>query len=225
MKKINLNDIVVDNNQNIKDIIREYEQLKISIKDSNKKINELNNLVSKDLFDKYNELKRNNSNLLSEFLLNNPLLSEFIDEHNYNILLNDKLENIFRTKVDLSKLSNGIKCNHEFIKLNNKLLCIKCFLKEDELNYNDNISDFLKDALDYQKMYIDEIDEGELSTLENIEMNYKNLIQDLKLKRENLPRNEKELIDETINKLIDNKLIEYRKELKKYRNNNTVRKF
>ena len=98
MDKIKINNIIVDNS-NIKDIIKEYLDLKISIKDSDSKLKELYKFVGNDIFDEYKYLKNTKSTNLSSFMLDNPLLSEFIDENNYNIYLKDKLEQLLEKKL------------------------------------------------------------------------------------------------------------------------------
>ena len=219
MKKISLEKIVVDSNNNFKDIFKEYLSLKLQIKDSDVKLKQLRLFINDSTFNNYKYLKNNKLRELNEFLLDNPLLGEFIDENNYNILLKDKLETILENKIDLTKLSNGIKCHHEFIKLNGKLLCTKCFIKEEELDFeDDDLTTFLIDALSSQGMYIDELKESELAILENIKLNHKKLIDELKEKREVIPVNERSSIDETIYNLNINATIEYRKSLQKIRN-------
>ena len=74
MDKIKINNIIIDNS-NIKDIIKEYLDLKISIKDSNSKLKELCKFVGKDIFDEYKYLKDSKSTNLSSFMLDNPLLN------------------------------------------------------------------------------------------------------------------------------------------------------
>lgn len=218
MEKISLEKIVIDPSSNFKQLFKEYESLKIQIKDSDVKLKELSKFVNDETLRKYKYLKDNNLRELNQFILDNPLLSELIDENNFNILLKDRLENILKNQIDLNKLSNGIKCHHEFIKLNGKLLCTKCFIKEEELNFNDdNLTTFLVDALSYQGMYIDEIDESELSLLESIKLEHNKLIDELNDKKKNLPINERITIDETISKLNENATIEYRNSLKKSR--------
>ena len=219
MDKIKINNIIVDNS-NIKDIIKDYLDLKISIKDSDSKLKELCKFVGKDIFDEYKYLKDSKSANLNSFMLDNPLLSEFIDENNYNIYLKDKLEQLLEKKVDLSKLSNGINCQHEFIKLNNEFLCIKCFIKEDEFDYQEeDLISFLVDVAKVQGMYIDEIDDSELGLLEKVKMDHKNLIDKLKKQRNSLSKLEQENIDNTIIDLENNRTIEYRKALRKLRVN------
>ena len=218
MEKISLEKIVIDPSSNFKQLFKEYESLKIQIKDSDVKLKELSKFVNDETLREYKYLKDNNLRELNQFILDNPLLSELIDENNFNILLKDRLENILKNQIDLNKLSNGIKCHHEFIKLNGKLLCTKCFIKEEELNFNDdNLTTFLVDALSYQGMYIDEIDESELSLLESIKLEHNKLIDELNDKKKNLPINERITIDETISKLNENATIEYRNSLKKSR--------
>ena len=219
MKKIEIENIVVDN-YSFKELYDEYFKLKLDIKTSDKKLAELQTFISDDLFDRYLFLKDNELNELQDFLLENPLLSEFIDENQYNLLLKERLDFLLQNKLDLTKLSNGINCDHEFIKLNNKLLCIKCFIKEEEFsNQDEDILDFIKDIALSQNMYIGEIDESELGYLEKIRSNHKSLIDKLKKQRKNLPAEERYNLDETINNLEDNKIHEYRKSLKKYRKN------
>ena len=100
MKKISLEKIVVDSNNNFKDIFKEYLSLKLQIKDSDVKLKQLRLFINDSTFNNYKYLKNNKLRELNEFLLDNPLLGEFIDENNYNILLKDKLETILENKID-----------------------------------------------------------------------------------------------------------------------------
>ena len=222
MNKLNVESIVVNKKNNIKELFKEYETLKIAIKDSNKKIIQLKSFISDSIFKEYNYLKKINSDDLNSFLLDNPLLSEYIDENNYNITLNDKLDNLLTKSVDFSKLNNGINCHHEFIKLNGKLVCTKCFIKEEELDFtDDNFQSFLIDGLTKQMMYIDEVEESELATLETAKNAHKELINSLYEKKEYFSENDKLNIDETISKLQENRVLEYRNYLKNQEKGNT----
>lgn len=217
MKKVSLEKTIIDNSV-ITDILDEYSKLKVSIKDSNAKLKELRKFITEEDLDKYIMLKDNSSKELDMFLLENPMLSEYIDEVEYNRLLNTKLELILKRKVDLTKLNNGIECQHEFIKLNNNFMCIKCFIKEDDLDFqSDDLHEFLVDAATCQGMYIDEIDEGELGLLEQIKMDHKSLIENLKQQEEGLPEDDRLKIEETINSLENNKVLEYRNSIRKLR--------
>lgn len=217
MKKVSLEKTINDNSV-ITDILDEYSKLKVSIKDSNAKLKELRKFITEEDLDKYIMLKDNSSKELDMFLLENPMLSEYIDEVEYNRLLNTKLEVILKRKVDLTKLNNGIECQHEFIKLNNNFMCIKCFIKEDDLDFqSDDLHEFLVAAAACQGMYIDEIDEGELGLLEQIKMDHKSLIENLKQQEEGLPEDDRLKIEETINSLENNKVLEYRNSIRKLR--------
>ena len=208
MKSIDL-DNIVNGDYSFKELFDEYNSLKLSIKDSEVKVKELKSFISDSNYKKYELLKSNNDTRLEYFLLENPLLSEYLDELQYNKLLKHKLNNLLIGKVDLLKLSNGTECKHEFIKLNNKLLCIKCFIKEEELNYQyDDLCSFLIDIANAQGMYIDEVDENELDLLEKARNDFKNLINNLKTKKEN-----SEEVVEMINNLEMNRTNEYRKSL------------
>ena len=208
MKSIDL-DNIVNGDYSFKELFDEYNSLKLSIKDSEVKVKELKSFISDSNYKKYELLKSNNDTRLEYFLLENPLLSEYLDELQYNKLLKHKLNNLLIGKVDLLKLSNGTGCKHEFIKLNNKLLCIKCFIKEEELNYQyDDLCSFLIDIANAQGMYIDEVDENELDLLEKARNDFKNLINNLKTKKEN-----SEEVVEMINNLEMNRTNEYRKSL------------
>ena len=157
--------------------------------------------------------------VVNKFMLENPLLSEYIDEYNYNKSIKEELNEFFKERVDLSRLSNGIPCNHEFVKLNNHLLCMNCFLKEEELDYqSEELIDFLISAALHQGMYIDEIDESELGILEEAKNNHKALINELLSKKNNMNETDKHNIDETIKTLEDNRTNEYREYLRNQRN-------
>ena len=217
MKKISLDKIIIDNSS-IDDILVEYEKLKIMIKDSDIKLKELKNYLSDNTIKEYKHLRESNSNLLFTFLLDNPMLSEYIDEKKYNKLLYSKLELLLKQKLDLSKLSNGIVCQHEFVTLNNSFMCIKCFIKEDDLDFdNEDIRDLLVDAALFQGMYIDELDESELGLLEMVKAEHKALIENLKQKKASLSKEDQANVDETINSLEKNKTLEYRKSLRNLR--------
>ena len=217
MNKISLDKIIVDNSD-ISDILSEYNILKINIKDSNAKLKELKKFITREDYETLIFLRDNNSKELESFLLEKPMLSEYIDESNYNKLLKESFDSLLRSKVDLSKLSNGIKCQHEFIKLNNQLLCINCFIKEDDLNIEDeDFYEFFIDAAISQGMFIDELDESELGLLEQIKMEHKDLINSLEEQKNNLPENDRLNIDETIIALEKNKVYEFKKSLKKKR--------
>jgi len=217
MKKINLEKIIVGN-LSVSDLLEEYTKLKISIKDSNAKIKELKKFITPEDKEKVLFLQDNNPKELELFLLEKPMLSEYIDEVNYNDILNKRFEVLLKNKIDLSKLSNGLECQHEFIRLNNKLLCINCFIKEDDLDFqNDEFCDVLIDAAKCQDMFIDDLDESELGILEQIKMEYKSLIDNLKEQKEDLPLEDKLNIEEAINTLEKNKTNEYRKSLRKAR--------
>ena len=217
MNKIILDKIIVDNSD-ISDILSEYNILKINIKDSNAKLKELKKFITREDYETLIFLRDNNSKELESFLLEKPMLSEYIDESNYNKLLKESFDSLLRSKVDLSKLSNGIKCQHEFIILNNQLLCINCFIKEDDLNIEDeDFYEFFIDAAISQGMFIDELDESELGLLEQIKMEHKDLINSLEEQKNNLPENDRLNIDETIIALEKNKVYEFKKSLKKKR--------
>lgn len=219
MKKISLDNIVLDD-KTFKEFYNECFQLRVMIKDSDAKLKELQTFISDELLNKYILLKDNNSNELNIFLLENPMLSEFIDENKYNIILKEKYEDLLLNKIDLVKLNNGIECQHEFIKLNNHLMCIKCFIKEEELDCQDeDIIDFIVEIAKLQGMYIDEIDESELELLEKVRLNHKSLIEKLVKQRKNLSQEERINLDKTINNLEINKTIEYKNALKKLRKN------
>ena len=208
MDSINL-DKIVNNNATFKELFSEYNQLKLNIKDSDVKLKELKSFISQETFNKYNLLKNNNSSNLENFMLHNPLFSEYLDESEYNKRIKEQMDYLLKKKVDLLKLSNGIPCQHEFIKLNNKFLCIKCFIKEEEFNYQyDELSEFLIRIAKAQGMYIDEVEENELDLLEKARNDFKNLINNLKLEKEK--SNE---VAEKIKYLEMNKTNEYRKSL------------
>ena len=217
MKKISLDKIVVDNTS-ITEILEAYNALKLNIKDSNVKLRELKKFLTDVMFEKYTLLKDNDPNELDAYLLENPMLSEYIDESEYNKSLTAKMGLLLTKKIDLSKLSNGIDCHHEFIKLNNHFMCIKCFIKEEDLDFEDEcLCDFLVDVATYQGMYIDELEEGELGLLEQIKMEHKALIEKLKQEMQDMPFEDRNNINETINSLENNKTTEYRNNLRRLR--------
>ena len=218
MKKISIEKIITGN-ESIEDVIKDYLKIKLSIKDSDVKLKELNSFIGDDLFEEYKTLKSTNDSRFNKFMLENPLLSEYIDEYNYNKSIKEELNEFFKERVDLSRLSNGIPCNHEFVKLNNHLLCMNCFLKEEELDYqSEELIDFLISAALHQGMYIDEIDESELGILEEANNNHKALINELLSKKNNMNETDKHNIDETIKTLEDNRTNEYREYLRNQRN-------
>ena len=218
MKKISVNKIIVDNST-IEEILQEYNSIKIAIKDSNVKLKELKKFISEEDLKKYILLKDNNSKELNDFLLEKPILSEFIDEKDYNTRINKKLEILLCNRIDLSKLSNGLECQHEFVKLNNTFMCVKCFIKDNDLDYqSEDLVQFLIDAALYQGSYIDELDESELGLLEQVKLEHKELINNLKQQMNSLPISDRENVEETINSLEKNKTTEYRNSLRKLRN-------
>ena len=216
MDSINL-DKTVTSNDSFQEIFNEYNQLKLDIKDSDVKLRELKRFVGEELFEQYKKIIDINNQNINNFLLENPLLSEYLDELDYNSILKKRMEDILKNKVDLLKLSNGMPCQHEFVKLNNKLLCIKCFIKEEEFNYQyEDLREFLVKIAISQGMYIDEIDESELALLEKARQDFKSLIKNLKKQKESSSQNTQRM-DLFIKELEENKTEEYKKSLSKLR--------
>ncbi len=184
MKKINLDSIISqsfdekDEVNTFKNKCLEYEKLIISKKDSLKKIDQIKDYYDKKrdtnfslITQKYINYKNNNPDLLNSFLLEEPLFSEYLDEDDYVDVLNSRIKNLLRNDINLYDLQKGGKCYHQFAILNDKLLCTKCSLNENDIIFNDDeeLKFFIKTAKE-QGMYIGKITDDDLPLLELLKL-------------------------------------------------------
>ena len=158
MGKINLDVIVVQTydkseKNDFESKSLEYEKLLINKKDSLKKMKQIEEYYNKKsntnfslIFQRYIQYKNNNPELVSEFLLSEPMFSEYLDEADYQDILDSKIKHLCRDEVDLKLLKKGSGCNHQFAIINDKFMCIKCCLSEDDfaLEFEEDLKFIIK---------------------------------------------------------------------------------
>ena len=169
----------------IEEVFKDYEKLVFDVNNSKRKLNQLRQYIDQeDNFEKINEEYKKINNALDkeEFLLEYNLYYEYLVElHYYNDLIN-KLNKILLS-VNLKNISYLKSCKtHNYAILNDKLVCINCFLNlEEHFKVTDfDIKKMLINMAKAQNIFVGEIDNADLQLIELLRYEKVDLISEIK---------------------------------------------